>query len=87
MRSLPDEQIRSSDSKDTDITEPIAIVGVAAKFAKDATSVEDLWDVLREGRSTWSTIPKTRFNHEAFYHPDPEHGGTVRNSLLETSGT
>lgn len=60
-----------------DLVEPIAIIGIAARFAKDAVSVEDLRDILLEARSTWSPIPKERFNSEAFYHPDPEHGGTV----------
>lgn len=65
------------DDGPSDLVEPIAIIGIAARFAKDAVSVEGLWDILLESRSTWSPIPKERFNSEAFYHPDPEHGGTV----------
>lgn len=61
----------------SDLVEPIAIIGTAARFAKDALSVEDLREILLEAHSTWSPIPKERFNSEAFYHPDPEHGGTV----------
>jgi acyl transferase domain-containing protein len=66
------------DDPASDAVEPIAIIGIAARFAKDALSMEDLRDILLEARSTWSPIPKERFNSEAFYHPDPEHGGTVR---------
>lgn len=60
-----------------DTLEPIAIVGLATRFSKDAATTEDLWQMLLEARSTWSSIPKERFNSDAFYHPDPEHGGTV----------
>lgn len=60
-----------------DTLEPIAIVGLAARFSQDAATTEDLWQLLLEARSTWSSIPKERFNSAAFYHPDPEHGGTV----------
>ncbi|OOQ88785.1 fatty acid synthase [Penicillium brasilianum] len=60
----------------SDTLEPIAIVGLATRFAKDAATTEDFWQMLLEARSTWSSIPKERFNSDAFYHPDPEHGGT-----------
>lgn len=60
-----------------DVVEPIAIVGLATRFPQQATSTEDLWNTLLQARSTWSAIPEKRFNAAAFYHPDPEHGGTV----------
>ncbi|KAF3392430.1 Compactin diketide synthase mokB [Penicillium rolfsii] len=59
-----------------DTTEPIAIVGLATRFSQEAATTENLWQLLLEARSTWSSIPKERFNSDAFYHPDPEHGGT-----------
>lgn len=61
-----------------DALEPIAIVGLATRFPQQATTTEHLWELLLQARSTWSAIPKERFNVDAFYHPDPEHGGTVR---------
>ncbi|CAG8889693.1 unnamed protein product [Penicillium egyptiacum] len=60
----------------SDALEPIAIVGLATRFPQQATSTESLWELLLQARSTWSSIPKERFNSDAFYHPDPEHGGT-----------
>ncbi|KAJ5542947.1 hypothetical protein N7535_005370 [Penicillium sp. DV-2018c] len=59
-----------------DALEPIAIIGLATRFPQEATTTEGLWELLLQARSTWSSIPKERFNAEAFYHPDPEHGGT-----------
>ncbi|KAJ5310606.1 uncharacterized protein N7443_003067 [Penicillium atrosanguineum] len=58
-----------------DALEPIAVVGLATRVPQ-ATSTESLWEILLQARSTWSSIPKERFNAAAFYHPDPEHGGT-----------
>ncbi|KAJ5942907.1 hypothetical protein N7516_003075 [Penicillium verrucosum] len=60
----------------SDALEPIAIVGLATRFPQQATTTESLWELLLQARSTWSSIPKKRFNSDAFYHPDPEHGGT-----------
>ncbi|KAJ5207271.1 Acyl transferase/acyl hydrolase/lysophospholipase [Penicillium cf. griseofulvum] len=60
----------------SDALEPIAIVGLATRFPQQATTTENLWELLLQVRSTWSSIPKARFNSGAFYHPDPEHGGT-----------
>ncbi|KAJ5503012.1 Acyl transferase/acyl hydrolase/lysophospholipase [Penicillium fimorum] len=60
----------------SDALEPIAIVGLATHFPQQASTTESLWELLLQARSTWSPIPKERFNSDAFYHPDPEHGGT-----------
>lgn len=73
LTSMP----RYDGSMFSDASEPIAIVGVATHFPQQATSTESLWELLLQARSTWSTIPEARFNSDAFYHPDPEHGGTV----------
>ncbi|KAJ5637355.1 hypothetical protein N7490_007234 [Penicillium lividum] len=59
-----------------DAVEPIAVIGLATRFPQEATTTEGLWELLLQARTTWSHIPKERFNAEAFYHPDPEHGGT-----------
>ncbi|KAJ5730275.1 Acyl transferase/acyl hydrolase/lysophospholipase [Penicillium malachiteum] len=59
-----------------DVVESIAVVGLATRFPQEATTTEALWELLLQARSTWSPIPKERFNASAFYHPDPEHGGT-----------
>ncbi|CAG8300192.1 unnamed protein product [Penicillium olsonii] len=59
-----------------DALEPIAIVGLATRLPQEATSTERLWEMLLHARSAWSAIPKERFNADAFYHPDREHGGT-----------
>lgn len=51
---------------------PIAIVGMSCRFAGDVDNPEKLWELLAEGRSAWSEIPKSRFNVDGVYHPNFE---------------
>ncbi|KAJ5548829.1 hypothetical protein N7513_006063 [Penicillium frequentans] len=56
---------------------PIAIIGMGCRFAGDATSPENLWKMLEEGKSAWSEIPPSRFNLEGWYHPSQENISTT----------
>jgi acyl transferase domain-containing protein len=56
---------------------PLAIVGMACRFAGGVTSPGKLWDLVSEGRDAWSEIPKSRFNNEAFYHPESTKISTI----------
>lgn len=58
-------------------TMPIAIVGMSCRLPGGADSPDKLWDMVVNGRSAWSEIPESRFNRDAWYHPDKEHIGTV----------
>ncbi|EAQ92786.1 hypothetical protein CHGG_01021 [Chaetomium globosum CBS 148.51] len=51
-------------------TEPLAVVGMACRFAGGITSPDKLWDLVSSGRDAWSEVPSNRFNQKAFYHPD-----------------
>jgi len=64
-----------------DATPPIAIVGMAGRFPGEATDPDKLWKLCAQGRDAWSPIPSTRFNAEAFYHPEGGRNGFV-SSLL-----
>ncbi|KAM7200715.1 Compactin diketide synthase mokB [Naviculisporaceae sp. PSN 640] len=55
---------------------PIAVVGIACRFPGDATNPDKLWDMISAGKNAHGTWPKDRLNIDAFYHPNPEHGGT-----------
>jgi acyl transferase domain-containing protein len=57
--------------------EPLAIIGMATKLPGDATSVDKTWEMLLRGRCAAGPFPKDRLNADAYYHPDPDHGGTV----------
>lgn len=58
--------------------EPFAIIGFSARYAQEASDPEKFWEFLLRARQATTPVPKDRFNSEAFYNPDPEHGGTVR---------
>jgi acyl transferase domain-containing protein len=54
------------------IPNPIAIIGMGCRLPGDVKSPEEFWELCSRARSGWSTIPKERFNHEAFHHPNPD---------------
>ncbi|ERF74612.1 hypothetical protein EPUS_00742 [Endocarpon pusillum Z07020] len=53
-----------------DKLEPIAIIGMSAKFPQDATSPAAFWQLLCEGRSAMTEVPEDRWKIDSFYHPD-----------------
>jgi acyl transferase domain-containing protein len=61
--------------------EPVAIIGLSCRLPGDARNAEQFWELLESARGTWSEIPKSRFNLDAFYHPDHTHRGTVSSKL------
>lgn len=56
---------------------PIAIVGLGGRYPGDASNPEKLWDLISNGRSALTEVPKDRFNIDAFYHPHHERQGTI----------
>lgn len=58
-------------------TEPMAIIGLAMRAADEATDAEAFWEFLLRARQATRPIPEDKLSSKAFYHPDPDHGGTV----------
>jgi acyl transferase domain-containing protein len=56
---------------------PVAIIGIGCRLPGNVNNPEDLWELLCDGRNTWSPVPPDRFNEDAFHHPDPDHHGTT----------
>jgi acyl transferase domain-containing protein len=56
-------------------SEPIAIVGYA--YRAPNVGRKHLWEFLAEAKSAFSSVPPDRFQHEAFYHPNPEKAGCI----------
>ncbi|KAK2806488.1 Type I Iterative PKS [Emmonsiellopsis sp. PD_5] len=55
---------------------PLAIIGIAARYAQEASDTEKFWEFLLRARQATTPFPKDRLDSNAFYHPDTEHGGT-----------
>ncbi|GHH92970.1 type I polyketide synthase [Streptomyces capillispiralis] len=67
---MPHDPTRPADP----VGEPIAIIGMAGRFA-DATSPEELWDMLLRGRDAITDIPPERYDIDAVYDPAPRTPG------------
>ena len=73
----PAATVPSSASVLSDGVTPIAIVGMSCRFPGGASDMDKLWKLVSEGRSAWSKIPASRFNVDAFYHPNADRTDTV----------
>ena len=72
---IPDME---ADELHPDKIEPIAVIGLDLKLPQDAATPEGFFEMLKEGRSALTEVPKDRYNLDAFYHPDSDRAGTVR---------
>ncbi|KAI1104957.1 reducing type I polyketide synthase 10 [Jackrogersella minutella] len=57
--------------------EPIAICGLACRLPGDSYSPRAFWDLISQGRTGQCQVPKSRFNVDAFYHPNGDRPGSV----------
>ncbi len=62
---------------DAGTQQPIAIVGMSCRLPGNVSSPAEFWELCSRARSGFMTgVPKDRFNHDAFYHPNPGKTGT-----------
>lgn len=66
----------NSDPMEACKTRPIAIIGMSCRFGGDADDPQNLWHLISQGRSAWSSTPIDRFNVNSFYHPRSERIGS-----------
>lgn len=56
--------------------EPIAIIGIGCRFP-NANNPESFWKLLRNGIDAIASVPKDRWDVDAFYDPDPATPGKM----------
>ncbi|KAI6710692.1 hypothetical protein PZA11_006639 [Diplocarpon coronariae] len=67
------DSLASNISKISDM--PVAIVGMGCRLPGDVSTPDEFWELCSRARSGWSPIPKSRFNHATFHHPNPDKPG------------
>nr|AIW82282.1 PuwE [Cylindrospermum alatosporum CCALA 988] len=58
-------------------TEPIAIIGMGCRFPGNANNPEAFWQLLRDGVDAITEVPKSRWDIDEFYDPDPHQPGKI----------
>jgi acyl transferase domain-containing protein/acyl carrier protein len=58
-------------------TGDIAIIGMGCRLPGGVCSPEAFWGLLRDGIDAISEVPPDRWNVDSYYHPDPDHPGTI----------
>ncbi|KAI3326206.1 polyketide synthase [Xylariaceae sp. AK1471] len=57
--------------------EPIAVIGLDAKYPCDGDTPEQFYEFLVAGRSARGPVPPARYNSNAFWHPDNHRDGVI----------
>jgi acyl transferase domain-containing protein len=68
---------RERDALAAQLSEPIAIVGMACHFPGDAGDTDRFWQSLCEGSDAISTVPANRFDADELYDPTPQTPGRI----------
>lgn len=65
----------------TKSTNDVAIIGFALKFPGEANSPESFWEMLLQGKSALTDVPKERYNIETHFSLDENRSGKVRTAI------
>jgi acyl transferase domain-containing protein len=69
------------------VLDAIAVIGIGCRFSGGASSVEDFWQMLCEGRTGHGKIPSSRYESSAWHHPSHDRKGAVSKTLTQSQGT
>ncbi|PWY84065.1 ketoacyl-synt-domain-containing protein [Aspergillus eucalypticola CBS 122712] len=60
--------------------EPIAIIGIGCRLPGQASSPSKLWDLLINNVTGYGSVPPSRYNAAAYYHPDADRPGSINST-------
>ncbi|KAE8386150.1 hypothetical protein BDV23DRAFT_187535 [Aspergillus alliaceus] len=66
----------SFESSKGDVVMPIAIIGMSFRGPGDAVDLDSFYRMIYDAREAWGPVPLSKWNNDAFYHPDANHNGT-----------
>lgn len=66
-----------ADALEADANAPIAIIGLGCRAPGGVRDGASLWRLLSEERDAVGPVPRDRWDHRAFYDPDPEVPGKI----------
>nr|MCH9716978.1 amino acid adenylation domain-containing protein [Gammaproteobacteria bacterium] len=81
-----ESQVNKKKPIKTDLSEPIAIIGMACRLPGKVTSPQTFWDMLMAGTDCITDVPFSRFDIDEVYHSDPNTVGysyTRRGAFME----
>ncbi len=70
------EQPRAPVQREASV-DPIAIVGVGCRFPGGVVDLQTLWERLEEGFDAIEEVPKTRWDIDAYFDPNPDAAGKM----------
>ncbi|MCK0471885.1 SDR family NAD(P)-dependent oxidoreductase [Halalkalibacter sp. APA_J-10(15)] len=75
-REMVIENKKYNNNSDVNLNSDIAIIGVSGIYP-GAKNIEELWEVLINGKDCITTVPKDRWNHEEFMDKDSDKLGVI----------
>lgn len=73
--AAPSPRVTVGAPRSDEASDAIAIIGMGCRFPGGANSPEALWELLVDGVDTIGPVPKDRWDHDAYYDPDPDQPG------------
>jgi acyl transferase domain-containing protein/acyl-CoA synthetase (AMP-forming)/AMP-acid ligase II/acyl carrier protein len=70
-------QVTPPPAPSAETAEAIAIIAIGCRMPGGMSSPEAFWTLLHDGVDAISEVPPNRWDIESYYHPDPEHPGTI----------
>ncbi|KAJ5389119.1 uncharacterized protein N7496_000187 [Penicillium cataractarum] len=59
------------------VLDAIAVIGIGCRFSGGASSVDDFWQMLCDGRTGHGKIPPSRYESSAWHHPSHDRKGAI----------